>query len=185
MKIQTDITMTSNFLDAALLYAARGFQVFPCFSVVDGRCTCRRLDCPSPGKHPDTIDGFKSATADIERIEKWGSKWERCNIGIRTGQPSGFFAIDCDIKPGVNGRAEIDELENKHGLLPPTLEAQTGSFGRHLLFIMPKDQSIPSRAEVGGLPGVDVRGDGGYIVAPPSRHQSGRQSLQRLADVPL
>lgn len=132
-------------LDAALQYAASGWAVFPVVA---------------RGKIPATEDGFKSATTDLERIRRYWSESPKANIGIATGEASGIVVIDVDDEAGLS------EL----GHLPPTMEARTGSGGRHLVFAHP-GRPIRNRARV--VPGIDVRGDGGYIVVPPSVHPNG------------
>lgn len=157
---------------AALNYSEMGLRVFPCHSIVQGSCSCGRSLCRNPGKHPATPHGFKDATREPATITSWS--WAGRNVAIETGTASGIIVIDCDRKPGIDGRDELAGLETKFGRLPHTREVQTGSGGRHLYFKCPSNASVPSRAEVGGIRGLDVRGDGGYAIAPPSNHASGR-----------
>lgn len=149
-------------------YAELGWHVFPVHSNRgDGRCTCGNADCDRPGKHPRTKHGLKDATADPDRIRRWSELWRNSNIGVATGGGSGIFVIDID-----NERA-FDALVERHGPLPATAEQQTGR-GRQLVFRYPADCTIRNKTELGGRPGVDVRGDGGYVVVPPSRHVNGK-----------
>src|SRR4051794_33968519 len=84
----------------ALRYAERGWHVFPCHHIEDGRCTCVG-ECASPGKHPMTPHGFKDATTDKDRIQEWWSQFPSANIGIRTGEVSGVWVLDLDGAGGI------------------------------------------------------------------------------------
>jgi hypothetical protein len=152
--------------EAALDYARRGWAVFPLHSVKDGTCTCGNRACDSPGKHPRTERGFKDATTDEAVIRAWWGRWHSANVGIRTGTESGLVVVDVDPRHG----GSIEAVEAAFGPLPTTPRALTGGGGTHLFFALP---GFAVRNRVGILAGVDVRGDGGYIVAPPSRHASG------------
>jgi Bifunctional DNA primase/polymerase, N-terminal/AAA domain/Primase C terminal 1 (PriCT-1) len=143
-----------DMLGAALDYAARGWHVFP---------------LKPRSKVPATLDGFKSATLDAEQIAAWWKLWPQANVGIRTGSESGLVVLDVD---AGGGAGSLKRLEAERGKLPQTAEALTGSGGRHYLFAYP-GHAVPNSA--GKLAEkLDVRGDGGYIVAPPSAHESGR-----------
>ena len=85
---------------------------------------------------------------------------------------SGFFALDIDPRHG--GVDTLTRLEETNGLLPQTCRSLTGSLGQHILFRYPADRTIKNNVATKLGPGLDVRGDGGYIVAPPSQHISGR-----------
>jgi hypothetical protein len=153
-------------MEAALQYARWGWHVFPLHSIRDGRCTCGQ-DCgKNAGKHPRVRGGFKSATTDTHQIEAWWCKWPDANIGIATGIVSGIIVIDID---GTAGLTTLRSLLAKHGPLPRTEVVKTAR-GWHLYFVLPASCApIPCSAD----DGLDVRGDGGYVVAPPSRHASG------------
>lgn len=156
-------------------YVERGFKVFPVHSIVDGACTCKLgAKCESPGKHPANRNGCKGAAASVDGFP------EGANIGIATGD--GFFVLDID--PRHHGDETLAQLEREHGPLPVTPEVVTGGGGRHLYF----RGALPSSAGRIG-PGVDVRGEGGYVVAPPSLHASGRRYEWDLSapidDVPI
>lgn len=155
-------------LEAALEYAARGWLVIPLHNVKQGVCSCRKKDCNSPGKHPRTANGFKDGSKDPKQIECWLKKWPEANIGIVTGQESGLFVLDVD---GEDGKASLSQLIAAHGPLPKTLCVKTGR-GFHYYFHMPAGAAI--RNSVGSLgKGLDIKTDGGYVVAPPSIHASG------------
>ncbi|MDR3560718.1 MAG: VapE family protein [Negativicutes bacterium] len=159
-------------LDSALDYANRGWPVFPLHAPRlqgDSPCSCGNRRCDSIGKHPRTPNGVKDATTDSRRINKWWEKWPTSNVGIATGKPSGFWVIDED---GEEGRQTMADLERDYGPLPQTGEAVTGGGGRHRLFKWDGTHIPNSQGKLG--PGVDIRGDGGYIAAAPSWHRSGR-----------
>ena len=163
--------MASNAGKAAQEYARRfGWAVFPCHSIKDGKCTCGKKDCGSPGKHPRTRNGVKDASTDENQIESWWTQWPDANVAIAGGAVSGGLVI-LDIDPDHGGADSFDELVDEHGQLPDTPEVLTGGGGRHLYFH--SEKKIPNL--VGVLPGLDLRGDGGYVIAPRSTHISGRQ----------
>src|SRR4051794_16012295 len=157
---------------AALDYAARGWHVFPLHSVRDGVCTCREgSDCiQGHGKHPRTASGFKDASSDPDQLRSWWTRWPDANVGIRTGAESGIVVLDVDVKSG--GLESLDALLNEHGPLPRTPGTLTGGGGRHFIFAHPGAEVANSAGKV--APGLDVRGDGGYVVAPPSIHATGQ-----------
>jgi hypothetical protein len=165
------VAATATMLDKALDYARRGWPDFPVYTVIDGRCTCREAACDSPGKHPRVTGWPNQATTDPETIRQWWTRWPGANIGIPTGTASGFFVLDVDLRH--DGDETLRELEAQQGPLPPTVEALTGGGGRHIFFRYP-GYSVKSSAGVLG-PGLDIRGDGGFIVAPDSLHVSGRR----------
>lgn len=137
---------------AAIQYARRGIPVFPC----------------NQSKEPMTNSGFYAATVDDRRIKAWFDVPGPPLIGIPTGQRSGIWALDLDRKNGVDGSDSLDKLTAAHGPLPDTPVSLTPSGGMHLLFRFADGCHV--RNSTGRLgPGIDVRGEGGYIIAPPSR----------------
>jgi hypothetical protein len=139
-------------LKAALIYAAAGLAVFP----LDPRT-----------KKPATKRGFYDATTNPETIHRFWRLTNR-NIGIATGAMSGIWILDID--PG--GEGHLHRLEAEHGKLPPTRNVITGSGGRHLWF----KYTEPMQCSAGRVaPQIDVRGDLGYCVSPPSIHENGRR----------
>jgi hypothetical protein len=138
---------------AALKLAAKGLRVFPCVE---------------RGKEPAVNDNLKRATTDQNVITGWWSS-RSLNIAIATGASSGIWVLDVD---GDEGEQTLRDLEAEHGSLPPTVEAITGA-GRHLYFRWPTGTAIRNMQCRDDLPGLDVRGDGGYVLAPPSVHPSG------------
>lgn len=169
-------------LAAALGYADRGVRVLPLHSIRADRCTCAQIGCPSPSKHPlGTLapNGVKNATTDAATITAWWTREPFANVGIATGAVSGIVVLDNDPRHG--GNASLEQLQREHGPLPATVESITGGGGRHTLFTHPGGR-VANR--VGIAPGLDVRGDGGYIVAPPSLHQSGQRYTWRSGAAP-
>jgi hypothetical protein len=143
-------------LEAALAYAARGWSVIP----IETR-----------GKRPLIRWGeHQGRIAAAAEIRAWYARWPEANVGIVTGRVSGLAVIDVDERHG--GASSLAETEIEHGPLPRTPEVATGGGGRHLYFAHPGG-SMPSRVAI--RPGIDVRGDGGCVVAPPSVHPSGRR----------
>lgn len=187
--------------DAALRYADDGWAVFPLYGIVDGRCECG-TDCGSPGKHPRISGGVLSASSDSEKVEAWWKRWPNANIGVATGATSGIYVLDIDNKRSVDlgngilvseGENSIRVKELEIGKLPETRTSQTGSGGLHLIYSYPgttgqtpengSTASFGNRAGI--LSSVDTRGDGGYIVAPPSLHQSGNRYRWTDQDQPI
>lgn len=157
-------------LRAALTYAARKWHVFPIHTPVDGGCSCRRDDCANIGKHPRTRNGFKDASTDETQIRKWWDMWPEANIAIACGD-SGLTVIDVDPRHG--GDETFRDLVQRYGEdLTETVIALTGSRGNHY-FYAAGDPPIPS--SIGAWQGIDIRGHNGYVVAPPSLHESGEE----------
>jgi hypothetical protein len=164
---------------AALAYAERfGWAVLPVHSIKDGRCTCGKPDCSSPGKHPLTRNGVRDASKDPATIAGWYRRWPFANVAVVTGQASGFFVLDID---GAQGEESLADLERENGKLLATVEAITGGGGRHILFRQP-EFAITNKVRL--APGLDVRGAGGYIVVAPSFHTSGQQYMWELSSRP-
>ncbi len=171
-RITTRTTSTVRPRDAAIAYATRGWPVIPLHSIRDARCTCGKAKCDSPGKHPHTTHGLKDASTDERIIRRWWKRWPDANVGVATGASSGIVVIDID--PRHAGEDSLANLEHDHGPLPETVEAITGGGGRHVFFAHPGNKVTISNSSGRLGAGVDVRGDGGYIVAPPSIHITGR-----------
>lgn len=187
--------MPHDLIDHALAYACLGMAVlplhFPAGEPRGTRCSCGKLGCPQPAKHPYgrlVPRGLLDASNEPAQIERWFQN-TALNIGIATGAASGIIALDID--PRHEGDLALAELEREFGPLPPTWRFLTGGGGEHILFRHPGDVVRNSAGKLAR--GIDVRGDRGYIVAPPSRHICGRnyaisvdhhpEDLQ-LADVP-
>jgi len=156
--------------ERALEYAAKGLRVFPVYEPISNdQCSCRRKpSCDDIGKHPRNRNGFKGASSDRAKVLDWWLRWPRANIGIATGRESGIWVLDFD---GKEGAAFLRELCREHGEeWLETLTATTGR-GRHLYFRYPANREIGNRTGV--RPGLDVRGKGGYVIAPGSIHEFG------------
>lgn len=165
---------------AAWFYAKYlGWSVFPVHSIQNGQCTCGGGPKCAPGKHPMTRHGVKDATKDPSAIREYWTRYPFANIGIATGEPSGFFVLDCD---GEEGAASLKELQEKYSELPETVQSITGSLGSHYLFRhVDGIKNIVKKL----APGLDLRGTGGFIVAPPSFHTSGRRYEWEISSRPL
>lgn len=135
----------------ARAYAAHGWAVFP---------------LQPSAKVPATRNGCKAATVDREQIDRWWSR-HPYNIGVATGQVSGLVVVDLDGLQGFDSWAFLDGL---HGPAPQTAWCFTGSGGWHAYFTHPGGLRN-SASKIGA--GIDIRADGGYVVAPPSIHPCG------------
>lgn len=147
-------------VDEAQRYAAHGLAVFP---------------LQPQGKDPlDGSRGFKDATTDAAKIAQWWGIEPTMNVGMATGAKSGgVFVVDVDMHDGVDGGMELAAWEAENGKLPETASSVTGSGGTHYFYRAPAGVSVRSAAHV--IDGVDVRGDGGYVVMPPSVHPNGNR----------
>lgn len=139
-------------LDAALAYAARGWRVFP---------------CQDRGKEPRIKKWQELATTDEATIRRWWQKWPEANVAIATGAGSNLFVLDVDFEKG--GDASLCSLIEAHGDLE-TARVQTGA-GLHFYFQHPGREIRNNAGRLGE--GLDGRGDGGYVIAPPSAHPNG------------
>lgn len=147
-----------SMMDEALKYAEMGFAVFPV----------------RQNKTPYTPHGYKDAKKSKRVIKTWWERWPDANIGIATGSMSGgIIVIDVDIDEdkGVYGDDSLREWERENGELPETWRVITGRGGYHYYY---RSDEIIKNA-TGIYDGIDVRGDGGYVIAPPSIHQNGRE----------
>jgi hypothetical protein len=159
--------------EAAVKLGARGLRVFP---------------CKHRGKEPAIKDNLRLAAIDPVIIRRlWGEQGQY-NIGVATGPGSGIWVTDED---GEEGLATMSRLEAEHGPLPKTVEVVTGGGGRHLYWKWPENGIEIRNFQVReDLPGLDVRGAGGYVLCPPSIHPSGREyawsvdSASAFADAP-
>jgi hypothetical protein len=156
-------------LRAALQLAEKGLAVFP---------------CQPQSKRPATMHGVKDATKDPGAIEAWWHQVPIYNLAVATGEVSGIIVLDVD---NTDAEAELRKLEHEHSTLPATVESITAR-GRHLFFRHPGIEVHNSAGKL--APGIDIRGNGGYIVAPPSVHPSGKRycwsvdSASAFAEVP-
>lgn len=142
-------------LKDALEYGKHGWAVFPLLP---------------RSKAPACKNGFHEAVKNETDIRTlWGTR-TNLNIGISTGDVSNFWVLDVDFEKG--GESSLSDLENKYGSLPETLISKTGGGGKHYLFKIPQDVKIPCTISKIAK-GIDTRGNGGYIAAPPSIHPNG------------
>lgn len=159
-------------LDYALYYGSRSWRVTPLHSpTAQGGCTCGKPNCPGPGKHPRLPGWQKGATTETAVITSLWQKHPDSNIGVATGAGSGLFVLDVDAKKG--GLETLAALEKEYGPLPHTLRVSTGGGGKHFYFKYPEGLKIKNKTDL--RPGLDIRGDGGQVAAPPSLHSSGRK----------
>ena len=145
--------MTTRLHRAAIALAKTGMAILP---------------CKPRDKIPLTAHGVKDATTDAATIDAWWQGCPEANIGIACGAASGVFVLDID---GEDGEGTMRKIEAGHGVLPATVEVITGN-GRHCYFRL--EDPIGNSVGRIGL-GIDTRGDGGYVLAPPSVHPSGRR----------
>jgi Bifunctional DNA primase/polymerase, N-terminal/AAA domain/Primase C terminal 2 (PriCT-2) len=169
---ETSEDSTRVFVDAALLLAANGWPVFPCNPL---------------NKKPLTEHGFKDATLDETVIKSMWTKWPMAMIGVPTGKESGFWVVDLDTDTDKNGVAEWDKILQEHPDPIFTRVHYTPRTGRHLLFRY--DPERPVRNSTSKIaPGIDVRGDGGYVIVPPSKTESGKEyssnDVENIAEAP-
>jgi len=124
-------------------------------------------------KTPLTRHGFKDASTDERRVREWWEKWPDANVGVVTGEPSGLIVLDLDRKGAHDG---VEIARSRFDFEPEGYpHVRTGGGGIHVLFKWP-GSPVGNRTGTGSLaPCVEVKGDGGYIVAPPSIHESGRR----------
>ena len=153
---------TADMLHFAMDYARRGWPVFPCNPI---------------NKQPLTKHGFKDASTDPEQIKQWWTKWPLAMIGVPMGAASGVVAIDPDAPKDDNdqdGRRNWALLLAQHGGVY-THTHLTPRGGNHVLFRY--DPERPLGNSEGGLEGknINVRGDGGYIIVPPSQRGDGKR----------
>lgn len=144
----------SEFKQAALTYAKLGLPVFP---------------LAEKQKVPAVKGGCKVATIDLDQIEQAWNARPYLNVAIATGNGLAVIDIDVDDLKGEDGMVELKAWEAQHGELPETVTAVTGRGGYHMFYRIDKPVSCSTNAELG----IDIRGDGGYIVAPPSVHPNG------------
>lgn len=161
-----------KMLKAALEYAMEGWAVIPLHTPTPyGKCSCKNPNCKNQGKHPRIRNWQNNGSTSPDQIRKWWKQWPDANIGLVTGEQNQIFVLDVD--PGHGGDVSLDRLTDEHGDLPETPRQQTGSGGEHYVFQLPKGVKIRNKVELNGLPGLDVRGNGGMIVVEPSRSVKG------------
>lgn len=196
----TDRSPNIRTFRAALDYAGRhNLRVVPTHApnfengvLIDCTCDSKRAwkakqdgkafsPCTAIGKHPTPFEWTKVATANLATVAGW---WEslnhRLNVSIATGSGSGLFVLDVD---GDAGRAALDRLIAEHGSLPQTWTARTGSGGAHFYFKLPVGLDIRNTASALGEH-LDIRGEGGQVLAPPSLHRTGHPYAWEAGQAP-
>lgn len=163
-----DLDTSTSMATSAANLAREGFSVLPLHSAKNGYCTCGKNLCSSIGKHPLTPHGSKDATREVEKIRLYWEHYPLANVGIATGMDADLVVLDVDKKSG--GLESLAQIEKAYGSLSENRQVQSGGGGRHFYFKAPKEKL---KNKTGILPGIDFRGEGGYIVAPPSIHLSG------------
>jgi hypothetical protein len=152
---ESAVAVTKTIELAALDYLTRHWSVIP-VRARDKRPATRWVEFQH--RHPRRSE-----------VQDWFRRWPTSNVGIVTGAVSGLVVLDIDVRHG--GDESLDALIQEHGRLPHTVEAITGGGGRHIYFAHPGGE-LPNK--VGLAPGIDLRADGGYVVAPPSVHGTGK-----------
>jgi hypothetical protein len=162
------MTIALKMLDAALAYAQRGWRIVP---------------LKPRSKFPPLMkDWPNQASTDSDVIRSWFRRWPDMNIGIATGRRSGLVVVDVDnYKPEYDGG--IERLEERFGKLPETIQALTPAGGEHYLFKYPEGVRIGNKTDL--EPAIDIKATGGYIVAPPSVHSSGKSYIWEVEHDPL
>lgn len=160
---QHQTEQNQNNLAAALDYASRGFEVFP---------------CQFGTNNPLVETGHKAATTDPDTIREWWAKWPNAVIGWRI--PAGFVAVDIDFKVDpVTGDVLTDggkSIEAKGIVMLDTpFRAVSGGGGEHRIYREPPREVAISAVNINGLKGVDTKAHSGYIIIAPSGHKSGRR----------
>ncbi|HEX8627940.1 MAG TPA: bifunctional DNA primase/polymerase [Catenuloplanes sp.] len=170
----------ASMLAAALALAAEGCPVFYLGRTKRPVANCP--DCPKaeidPTHDPEacpclTCHGFYAATTDADRILAMHAIVRQGMLAIRTGHAADLAVIDIDPR---NGGTVLRDL------MPPTRAVRTGSGGWHLYYRHP---GITLAAKLRGHPGIDIKADGGYVVAPPSIHPATRQPYRAVGDRPV
>lgn len=152
---------------AALRYAEEGWPVVPLHSPNGTACDCRKgAACESPAKHPRTLHGLKDASTSLGIVDAWWRQWPNANIGLVL--PRDIVAVDIDSPDALDGFDEHPDWT-----LPETWNVTTGK-GWHYIYRTPE----PIKGTVGIMPGIDLRGHGNYLVAPPSMHANGTRYKQ-------
>jgi len=156
-------------IEWAMFYARLNKPIIPVYEVIkNAQCSCFKKDCTSIGKHPRVKNGSKDATTDLSIIQQWWTKWPDANIGIATGTASHQIVLDIDPRHG--GNQSLEHIETIYQKIVAN-QVKSGGNGWHFYFDIDSNAIFKNRVNL--LPGCDIRGEGGYIVAPPSSHVSG------------
>ena len=159
--------MNTTHLQCAEQYCLLGWRLVPVHGLTDGTCSCGSANCGRAGKHPRVVGWTTKASADARQVAAWWTTWPQANVGLATGADSGVVVLDID---GETGRATLGELAGQDPSVLDTHIHRTGGGGSHLFYEHP---GFKCGNSVRTMPGIDIRGDGGLIVLPPSLHKSG------------
>ena len=173
-------TTDMPLVDHALRMATKGWSIIPVHDMTSGKCSCKEKDkCRTPGKHPRPIGWTKKSSRNADQIVRWWKHWPNANIGIVTGTPSGIMVLDFDVKSG--GEETLTQLRREFPEIQHTFRVKTGGGGWQLYFLMPEG-GVGNSAGI--LPGLDIRGENGMVVAAGSTHYSGNKyEIQHDAQV--
>lgn len=148
----------SKLVDHAIMYAQKlGWAVFPV----------------NKKKRPLTLNGFNDASKDLVEVVNMFAQKDAVAIGVATGKISGIVVLDIDMK-GQNLDMTYEELAEKYKIGPDDIVSRTGSGGYHVFYKHP-GSIVPNAQRLNNTQGLDVRGDGGYVIIPPSMHVSGKR----------
>ncbi len=158
------IDATTPLPEAAAVFARAGVPVFP---------------CAPGGKQPVTGQGFKNATTDLAQVQAWWHRSPAANIGMPTGAASGAVVVDVDVHGPVNGYDALNRADRAGLVSGWGLAARSASGGLHLYY--PATEGVEQRSWQAGRAAIDFRGDGGYIIVPPSRRAvDGTEAFYRV-----
>lgn len=188
--MELDFSKTGSAMskvNTLLYFAQTGFPILPLHYITPrNECSCGKLNCSSAAKHPLTKHGLKDASTNKMVITEWYNRYPLANVGILTGKISNLIVLDVD--PRHDGDQSLALMQQEFGPLPPTVKVKTGGNGFHFYFKYANaSANIPNRANF--LKGLDIRADGGYIVAPPSIHATKLEytwdmSINTIAPIP-
>ncbi|MGM4980867.1 bifunctional DNA primase/polymerase [Rhizobium sp. 11_C7_N12_5] len=174
-------------IDVAREHLARGAYIFPCRSATEEFVDQATGEIETRAeKTPLLPTGFRGATINAPLIERTWARYQKALIGVATGSKSGFFVLDVDNKPGgANGFEWLAEMEAEHGQLPQTARVTSPNGGMHVYF--KHAEGVRNRGALGA--GVDIRGEGGYVIGPGSVMHDGRSykwvdDTREIADAP-
>ena len=167
MTIGQSVEMTTEPAAAALAYCELGWAGVPVHSMRGRVCSCGRLTCAAPAKHPRVRwQRFETTPPSAAQVASWWRRWPDTNVGVVTGPVSHLVVLDID--PRAGGDRALYAIEEQWGMPAPTVESETGGGGRHLWF-----RTDDALASTTIAPGCEVKARGGMVVAPPSVHASG------------
>lgn len=164
-------------------YARKGYRVFPVHGVtgIAGEHYCECGDPKCKAKKP-YLSFKKYASNNVDKCSQWEASYDNCNIGLPTGKDNGFWVLDIDAKGG--GKETMKRLAGDNRF-PETPRAHTGGGGFHYYFLWDeRAEALGISTQAGVFDGIDLRGEGGYVIAPPSKHLSG-SSYNWITDAEL